>query len=103
MKSARVRLYHKDCPKGQIFTDSEALDKAIADGWVDFPTKINQVSETAQSKPKTAQQIADEEMAKIDWGDKDEAKPPPIEEPAKLKPWEKALAARKAKRVGGNK
>lgn len=77
-------LYHQTASKGQTFYTQEDFDQALKDGWVEAPWLIN------QPKPKTIQQIADEEMAKIDWEDgADEEEP--------LKPWQKALAARKAK------
>lgn len=80
MNIGRVRLYHRDFPKGQIFTEKEKLDEAQASGWVDAPWKINEIPEQMK-----------------------QPNPPPVETPAELKPWQKALAARKAKREGGKK
>lgn len=37
----RIRLYHNSQPAGKIYTDEESLNKAINDGWVDAPWKVN--------------------------------------------------------------
>lgn len=35
-------LYRKDCPKGRVFNIEEEVKKALADGWVDAPDKVNE-------------------------------------------------------------
>lgn len=34
-------LYRKDHPKGRLFDTDEDMKKALADGWVDAPGKVN--------------------------------------------------------------
>ena len=44
MAFGRTFLYHHTAPKGIIFDDEDEYLKALEDGWVDSPGKINQVS-----------------------------------------------------------
>lgn len=65
MSFGPVRLYHATNIAGQVFRDRVSHDAAIANGWVDSPSKVGKKKEG--------------------------------EEEAPLKPWQKAVAARKAK------
>ncbi len=73
MSFGRIRLYHRDFPKGQVVDNEADLWQAIDSGWVDAPWEVENPDYvvTAYQRPEP--------------------------EPEPLKPWQKAVAAKKAK------
>jgi hypothetical protein len=77
---AKTCLFHSDYPKGKIFNDEDE-PALLQQGWVDAEWKVKAVQKEDQ-EVKATPEIKDE----------------PEKVLPKLLPWQKAQAARKAKR-----
>jgi hypothetical protein len=77
----RTFLYHRDFPGGQIFCGDAEINQKLGEGWKEapYPEVLADVSAEVKEVPEKAKEESPS-------GSKS------------LKPWEKAVAAKKAKR-----